>query len=132
MSFHARKMGRTAERPFGSGGGSQVFEWKFSRMSRLRAAWSRTIMSRVLSIFAFHAPRKSSTAWRERMYTSPVLWSTCQQPLCWSPSMSMQSVVVKMSTCCIGNSLTKTAGFPIHPVSASQAHTLNPIRRTRV
>jgi hypothetical protein len=39
------------------------------------------MMSRVVSIFFFHAAVNSSTAGRERMYTSPVLWSTCQQPL---------------------------------------------------
>lgn len=72
------------------------------------------------------------TIGRERMYTSPVLWSTCQQPPRSSPSTSMQSVVVRTSTCCIGYSLTKADGLPIHPVSASHAHTLKPIVRMRV
>ena len=90
------------------------------------------MMSRVVSIFFFHAAVNSSTAGRERMYTSPVLWSTCQQPPCWSPSTSMQSVVVNMSTNCIGYSLTNCDGLPIHPVSASHAHKLKPIVRMRV
>ena len=90
------------------------------------------MMSRVVSIFFFHAAVNSSTAGRERMYTSPVLWSTCQQPPAWSPSMSMQSVVVMMSACAIGYSLTNPAGLPIQPVSASHAQMLKPMLRMRV
>ena len=90
------------------------------------------MMSRVVSIFFFHAARNSSTIGRERMYTSPVLWSTCQQPPCWSPARSMQSVVVSISTYCIGYWLTNGVGSPIQPVSASHAQRLKPILRMRV
>ena len=73
MEVGARWVRRTGGTPLGSGGGGQVLLWKPSRMSRLSAAWSLIMMSRVVSILRFHAAVNSSTIGRDRMYTRPCL-----------------------------------------------------------